>query len=307
MKKFVFPIGLLSFVVILYVALMQAQTGSAKLSAFSASRSYADMKAMVDLGPRPAGSAAIEKARTYILAELKKAGLKPELDEFEAVTPKGRRKMINIRVVRTGTRLATIALSGHYDTKLFDEFKFVGASDGASSAAWLLEMARITAPLKLDCNLEFLFFDGEEAVVDWSDTDSRYGSRYDVDRRRKAGTLEQLKALVLVDMIGDKNLDIKREGQSTDWLTSIIWNHAHALGFNREFLNETIIVEDDHLPYLSAHVPASDLIDFDYPDWHKQSDTLDKVSGESLKKVGDAVYASLPEIDRYINSIATGK
>jgi hypothetical protein len=168
-------------------------------------------------------------------------------------------------------------------------------------------MARVTTTLKLDSNLEFIFFDGEEAVVDWSDTDSRYGSRYDVDRRKKAGTLQQLKALVLVDMIGDKNLDIKREGQSTDWLTTIIWNNAHALGFNREFLNEPLIVEDDHLPYLSAQVPASDLIDFDYPDWHKQSDTLDKVSGESLKKVGDAVYASLPEIDRRVSSSTTAK
>ena len=307
MKKLALSIGLLSFIAILYVAFLRAQSGAAKPSPFTAARAYADMKAMVDLGPRPAGSAAIEKTRTYIVAELKKAGLKPELDEFEAITPRGRKKMINIRAVHAGTRSVTIALSGHYDTKLFDEFKFVGASDGASSAAWLLEMARITASLKLDCNLEFLFFDGEEAVVDWSDTDSRYGSRYDVERRRKAGTLEQLKALVLVDMIGDKNLNIKREGQSTDWLTSIIWNNAHTLGFNREFLNESIIVEDDHLPYLSAHVPASDLIDFDYPDWHKQSDTLDKVSGESLKKVGDAVLASLPEIDRHINSIATEK
>jgi len=272
-----------------------------------ANRAFTDMKAMVDFGPRPAGSAAIEKTRAYILAELKKAGLKPELDEFEAVTPRGKRKMVNIRAVHAGTRPTTIALSGHYDTKLFDEFKFVGASDGASSAAWLLEMARVTTSLKLENNLEFLFFDGEEAVVDWSDTDSRYGSRYDVDRRKKAGTLQQLKALVLVDMIGDKNLDIKREGQSTDWLTAIIWNNAHALGFSREFLNESIIVEDDHLPYLSAQVPAADLIDFDYPDWHKQSDTLDKVSGESLKKVGDAVYASLPEIDRRISSSAATK
>ena len=205
-----------------------AQSGSAKPSPFLASRAYADMKAMVDLGPRPAGSAAIEKTRTYIVAELKKAGLKPELDEFEAVTPRGRRKMVNIRAIHAGTRPTTIALSGHYDTKLFDEFKFVGASDGASSAAWLLEMARVTTNLKLESNLEFLFFDGEEAVVDWSDTDSRYGSRYDVDRRKKSGTLQHLKALVLVDMIGDKNLDIKREGQSTDWLTTIIWKNAHS-------------------------------------------------------------------------------
>jgi Zn-dependent M28 family amino/carboxypeptidase len=307
MKKFSFTVGLLSLVAVLCGALLWAQSGSVKPSPFVASRAFADMKAMVDFGPRPAGSAAIEKTRTYIVTELKKAGLKPELDEFEAVTPRGKRKMINIRAVHAGTRPTTIALSGHYDTKLFDEFKFVGASDGASSAAWLLEMARVTSTLKLDSNLEFLFFDGEEAVVDWSDTDSRYGSRYDVDRRKKAGTLQQLKALVLVDMIGDKNLDIKREGQSTDWLTNIIWNNAHALGFNREFPNESIIVEDDHLPYLSAQVPASDLIDFDYPDWHKQSDTLDKVSGESLKKVGDAVYASVPEIDRRVSSATAAK
>jgi Zn-dependent M28 family amino/carboxypeptidase len=302
MKKLSFTVGLLLLVAVLCGALVWAQSGSVKPSPFDASRSYSDMKAMVDFGPRPAGSTAIDKARLYIVASLKNAGLKAELDTFDAVTPKGRRRMINIRAVRPGSTPATIALAGHFDTKVFDEFKFVGASDGASSAAWLLEMARITANLKLNSNLEFLFLDGEEAVVDWSDTDSRYGSRYDVDRRKKAGTLQQLKALVLVDMIGDKNLNIKREGQSSDWLTTIIWNNAHALGFNREFLNESIIVEDDHLPYLSAQVPASDLIDFDYPDWHKQSDTLDKVSGESLKKVGDAVYASLPEIDRRVSS-----
>jgi Zn-dependent M28 family amino/carboxypeptidase len=308
MKKLSFTAGLLSLLAVFCAGFLLAQSGSPKTSPFLASRAYADMKAMVDLGPRPAGSAAIEKTRTYIVAELKKAGLKPEFDEFEAVTPRGRRKMVNIRAIHAGTKPATtIALSGHYDTKLFDEFKFVGASDGASSAAWLIEMARVTTNLKLESNLEFLFFDGEEAVVDWSDTDSRYGSRYDVDRRKKAGTLQQLRAIVLVDMIGDKNLNIKREGQSTDWLTSIIWNNAHALGFNREFLNESIIVEDDHLPYLTAQVPASDLIDFDYPDWHKQTDTLDKVSGESLKKVGDVVYASLPEIDRRVSSAAAAK
>jgi len=264
------------------------------------------MKSMVSAGARPAGSLALDKVRLEIAAGLKQAGLISELDWFNGDTPKGSVRMANIRATRKGTvpGSGTIVLAGHYDTKLFSDFKFVGASDGASSAAWLLEMARATSKLKLACDLEFLFLDGEEAVVDWSDEDSRYGSRYDVERRTKAGTLSQLKALVLVDMIGDKNLDIKREAQSTDWLTSIIWNNAHALGFKSEFLDESQIVEDDHLPYLHAHVPAVDLIDFDYPDWHKASDTLDKVSGESLKKVGDAVYASLPEIDRRVTGTA---
>jgi Zn-dependent M28 family amino/carboxypeptidase len=296
MKKLLFSIGVS---ILSLVAMEQGQAGVAK-SPFVASRAFDDMKAMVGFGPRPAGSPALENTRQYIVAELKKAGLNPELDAFDAVTPRGSRKMVNIRAVRAGKLPTTIALSGHYDTKLFENLKFVGASDGASSAAWLLEMARVTSSLKLDNNLEFVFFDGEEAVVDWSDEDSRYGSRHDVERRSKAGILSQLKALVLVDMIGDKNLDIQKEAQSTSWLTTLIWNNAHALGYNREFPNESQTIEDDHLPYLSAHVPAVDLIDFDYPDWHKQSDTLDKVSGESLKKVGDAVYASLPEIDRRI-------
>jgi Zn-dependent M28 family amino/carboxypeptidase len=205
--------------------------------------------------------------------------------------------MVNIRASRPGPRPSIIVLSGHYDTKLFD-FPFVGASDGGSSAAWLLEMARATSNLKLENTLEFLFFDGEEAVVEWTADDSVYGSRCDVERRSREGSLRQIKALILVDMIGDKNLNIKKETQSTDWLTRIIWNKAASLGYSREFPNDSLEVSDDHVPYLRAGVPAVDLIDFDYPPWHTAEDTLDKTSSRSLKIVGDVVYLSLPEIDR---------
>src|SRR5437763_16408602 len=125
--------------------------------------------------------------------------------------------MLNLHAVRPGPKPSMIALTGHYDTKLFD-FTYVGASDGGYSAAWLLEMARATANLKLTNTLEFVFFDGEEAVVEWTADDSVYGSRHDVDRRYRDGSLNQLKALILVDMIGDKNLNIRKESQSTDWL-----------------------------------------------------------------------------------------
>jgi glutaminyl-peptide cyclotransferase len=267
-------------------------------SPFNEQRAATDLKTLVDFGPRPAGSAAIERARTYIVAELQKAGLKPQLDSFDARTPRGFRKMVNIRASRAGSKPSIIALTGHYDTKLFD-FPFVGASDGGSSAAWLLEMARATANLKLENTLEFTFFDGEEAVVEWTADDSVYGSRYDVDRRIRDKSLQQLKALILVDMIGDKNLNIKKETQSTDWLKNIIWNTAKSLGYTREFPNDTLEVADDHIPYLKAGVPSVDLIDFDYPAWHTAEDTLDKTSGRSLKIVGDVVYLSLPEIDRH--------
>src|SRR2546430_14695816 len=141
--------------------------------------------------------------------------------------------MINIHAVRPGSNPAVIAITGHYDTKVFDNIAFVGASDGGSSAAWLLEFARATAGLKLENTLEFIFFDGEEAVVEWSDDDSVYGSRHDVDRRLRGPGVGKPKGVVLVDMIGDKKLKIRKEKQSTTWVKGNIWNKAQYLGYGR--------------------------------------------------------------------------
>jgi Zn-dependent M28 family amino/carboxypeptidase len=268
------------------------------ISPFNEQRAGVDLQTIVGFGPRPAGSDAIVKTRSYIVSELEKAGLKPELDEFDARTPRGFRHMVNIRATRAGAKPSLIAITGHYDTKLFDNVRFIGASDGGSSAAWLLEFARSTTGLKLQNTLEFVFFDGEEAVVEWTDDDSVYGSRHDVDRRYRDRSLGDLKALILVDMIGDKDLNIRKESQSTGWLKDIIWNKAEALGNRKEFPKDQIDISDDHIPYLKAGIPSVDLIDFDYPYWHTADDTLDKVSAHSLKIVGDVVYASLPEIDQ---------
>jgi hypothetical protein len=280
----------------------------AKDSPFSAERAFADLTKMVGYGPRPAGSEALTRTRNYIVSELQKAGLKPQLDEFQATTPRGIRRMVNIRASRPGSRPSVIALVGHYDTKVFDNMSFVGANDGGSSAAWLLEMARATKDLKLQSTLEFVFYDGEEAVVEWTDTDSVYGSRHDVQRRTADGSLRQLKALILVDMIGDKTLNIRKESDSTDWLKTILWNTANSLGFSREFPSDSMPVSDDHVPFLQAGVPAVDLIDFEYGPggspgayWHAAADTLDKTSGKSLKIVGDVVYFSLPDIDQRVS------
>jgi hypothetical protein len=271
---------------------------TSKDSPFSEMRAAADLQTIVGFGPRPAASDAIVKTRNYIVAELEKAGLKPELDAFDARTPRGTKRMVNIRAVRPGAGKSIILVGGHYDTKLFDNVRFVGANDGGSSTAWLLEFARATKDLKLENTLEFIFFDGEEAVVEWTDEDSVYGSRHDVDRRVRMKSLNAVKAMILVDMIGDRNLNIRREGQSTRWLKDIIWETAQSLGYIREFPNEQIEVSDDHIPYLKAGISAVDLIDFDYPHWHTSADTIDKVSARSLKIVGDVVYFSLPAIDR---------
>jgi glutaminyl-peptide cyclotransferase len=278
--------------------LQRTTSKPASNSPFNELRAGADLQTIVGFGPRPAGSDAIVKTRNYIVSELEKAGLKPQLDEFDARTPRGFRHMVNIRATVAGAKPSLIAITGHYDTKLFDNVRFVGASDGGSSAAWLLEFARSTAGLKLQNTLEFTFFDGEEAVVEWTDDDSVYGSRHDVDRRYRDRSLGDLKALILVDMIGDKDLNIRKESQSTGWLKDILWNKAEALGYRKEFPKDQIDISDDHIPYLKAGIPSVDLIDFDYPYWHTADDTLDKVSAHSLKIVGDVVYASLPEIDQ---------
>src|SRR5881396_914239 len=162
--------GLLAAVVTFY-GWQRGAPVTPKNSPFSERRVGMDLQTFVNFGPRPAGSDAIGKARSYILAELNKAGLKPQLDEFDASTPRGLRHMVNIRAIRSGSKSSVIAVTGHYDTKVFDNFRFVGANDGGSSAAWLLEFARSTADLKLQSTLEFIFFDGEEAVVEWTNDD----------------------------------------------------------------------------------------------------------------------------------------
>src|SRR5436190_16474600 len=266
------------FVTVLSFGLQRSTPAAPGTSPFSEQRAGVDLQTLVGFGPRPAGSDAIVKARNYIVAELQKAGLKAQLDEFDARTPRGFRHMVNIRAIRPGSKASVIAITGHYDTKLFENVRFVGASDGGSSAAWLLEFARSTRDLKLENTIEFVFFDGEEAVVEWTDDDSVYGSRHDVDRRARTRNLNDLKAMILVDMIGDKNLNIRKEGQSTRWLKDIIWGTAQSLGYSKEFPNEEMEVSDDHIPYLKVGIPSVDLIDFDYPAWHTAADTLDKVS-----------------------------
>jgi glutaminyl-peptide cyclotransferase len=141
-----------------------------------------------------------------------------------------------------------------------------------------------------------LFLDGEEAVVEWQGTDNTYGSRHYVEAARKSGSLKSLRALILLDMIGDRNLTIRRESNSTRWLTDIVWSQAKKLG-HRAFMDEETTVEDDHIPFLKAGVASLDIIDLDYPHWHEATDTLDNVAARSLQVVGDVVVASLPEIE----------
>jgi glutaminyl-peptide cyclotransferase len=265
---------------------------------FDGGRAYEDLRQLVAFGPRPAGSPALEQTRAYINKQLTSAGLTPEGQAFDAQTPLGPIHMVNIRATLRGQTQGRgrIVIGGHYDTKLFREFSFVGASDGGSSAAFLLELARALKGRNNPLPIELLFLDGEEAVVEWAGTDHTYGSRYYVEQARKAGDIKSIRAFILVDMIGDRDLDIRREQHSTPWLTDAIWGAARRLK-RSEFLEETTPIEDDHEEFLAAGVAAVDVIDLNYAAWHRPEDRLDRVAAGSLQAVGDVLLAALPAIE----------
>jgi glutaminyl-peptide cyclotransferase len=267
-------------------------------ASFDSARAYEHLRQVVNFGPRPAGSDALERTRAYIADQLKAAGVSVVRQAFVAKTPLGEIPMVNLIAVIPGARKDRIAIAGHYDTKLFREFRFVGANDGGSSTAFLIEMARVLKARQNAFTMELIFFDGEEATRrDWGGDDHTYGSRHYVDAARKAGTLTGLKALVLVDMIAERSQRFMRESASTDWLTDIIWSTAQRLGHGQVFVNASTPIEDDHVPFLQAGVPASDIIDLDYAAWHTAADTLDQTSARSLQVVGDVVLAALPALE----------
>jgi glutaminyl-peptide cyclotransferase len=267
---------------------------------FDAKKAWAHLEAQVKVGPRPSGTAAANKTRDYIQQQLKAAGVDSRLQVFIANTPLGETSMANVIATIPGRRPERIVLGSHFDTKRERDFVFVGANDGASSTGALLELARVLKQRRNEFTIELLFLDGEEAVIAWQGNDNTYGSRYYVENAQKSGTLSGIKAFVLLDMIGDRELVVRREAASTPWLVDIIWNAAGRIGHRATFSNEITAVEDDHIPFLRAGVAAADIIDLDNPTWHTARDTMEFVSPQSLQIVGDVVLAALPDIEQYL-------
>jgi Zn-dependent M28 family amino/carboxypeptidase len=263
---------------------------------FDSNRAYEHLRQLVGFGPRPAGSAAIEQSRAYIKAQLAASGITVTEQAWDDQTPTGRVHMVNLIATIPGTSKNRLVIGGHYDTKKFP-FRFVGANDGGSSAAFLVELARVLKARRSPLTIELLFLDGEEAVIEWMGNDHTYGSRHYVAEAKRSGSLATLKAFVLVDMIGDRELQIKRDLNSTTWLTDIIWAAAQKNQLASYFRPDRVQIEDDHLPFMEAGVPSVDIIDLEYPAWHTAADTLDQVSARSLQVVGDALIAALPQIE----------
>ncbi len=286
-------------------AVVMAVSGAAQAPpGFDGNRAYEHLRQTVAFGPRPAGSAALAATRAYIKKQLADIGIQAVEQAFDADTPVGRLHMVNLIARIPGASADRIVFAGHYDTKLFREFRFVGANDAGSSTAFLIEWGRVMKARKSPFTVELLFLDGEEATVEWGGTDRTYGSRHYVEVAQREKTLSSLRALILVDMIADRDLTIRRESASTPWLTDAIWAAAKRLGRTDAFLDSSAEIEDDHLPFLAAGVPAVDIIDGpdDYPPWHTAGDTLDKVSARSLQTVGDVLVEALPAIEKRLAS-----
>src|SRR3954465_6781179 len=277
---------------------------------FDAGRAREHLRQLGAIGPRPSGSQAIEQTRKYIKDQLAANGLTAVEQVWDDQTPLDKVRMVNLVVTIPGARKERIVIAGHYDTKLYRQFRFVGASDGGSSAAFLLELARVLKGRKNLMTIELLFLDGEEArLPEWGGTDNTYGSRHYVEMAKRDGSLASLKAMLLIDMIGDRDLDIRRDTNSTPWLTNAIWETARRQNLDDYFLADSTRIEDDHLPFLAAGIPSVDIIDLDYEAWHTAKDNIDAVSARSLQGVGDVVLGALPTIEAHLSKplVLTGR
>jgi hypothetical protein len=259
-------------------------------------RAFAHVAKQVSFGPRPSGSQAIVHLQDYLQSELKSYGCSTETDSFGADTPVGRLPMKNILVKIPGENHGVILLGTHYDTLLMDNF--VGADDAGSSTALMLELARLLCPQKEKYAVWIAFFDGEEAMKHWSDTDSRYGSRQMAARFSSSGDIKKIKAFLLADIVGGREAQFLRESSSSPALIDLVWNTAAKLGYSGLFLNNATSAQDDHDSFLKRGVPSVDVIgDFvNNGYWHTPQDSLDKISAKTLAITGHVFLETVKQL-----------
>ena len=279
---------------------------SRPLPTIDANRAMQYTKEIVKLGPRPLGSANHKKVEDYIDSQLK--GDQVENDVFTADTPVGKFPVHNIVAKYPGTKDGIILIASHYDTNYpLRDTSYIGANDGASSSALLLEFAnQLHGKTRDGYSVWLIWDDAEEAMV--PDTqmdfmkDSLYGITHLAEKWQADGTLKKVKAFLLADMIGDADLNIDRDQNSTPWLEDAVGEAAKRLGYQSHFFGRDNKVSDDHIPFMNRGVPCADLIDFDYGYnnvfWHTPEDTVDKLSPKSLEIVGSVMLETMRIVDK---------
>jgi len=269
--------------------------------AFDGDRAMQYVKEIVKFGPRPLASANHKKVEDYITSHLKDAPV--EHDVFTAETNIGKFPVHNIVAKFPGQKDGILVIASHYDTNYpLRDTRYVGANDGASSSALLLEIANQLRGKPNDGYSVWLVWDdAEEAMkpdteVDFM-SDSLYGITHLAEKWQADGTLKKIKAFLLADMIGDSDLNIDRDSNSTPWLEDTVYEAATRLGYQSHFFSRNAGMEDDHLPFMKRGVPSADLIDFSYGYnnvfWHSPQDTADKLSPKSLQIVGSVVLETI--------------
>jgi glutaminyl-peptide cyclotransferase len=272
---------------------------------FDGARAWTYLEKIVSFGPRPPASPNIQREQAWLVSQLKSFGCQVSEDNFQAQTGVGNLAMKNIVAKIPGRDPGIVLLLSHYDTLRLPGF--VGADDGGSSTALLLEVARNLCGKPRPLTVWIAFLDGEEdqtnfqteqqAQTIWSDSNSTFGSRELAASMDLSGDLKKVKALLLADMIGDAHLDVTHDTNSTPWLEDMVWSAAKRLGYSQYFLSSSMPVDDDHMPFVRRHVPSADIIDFDYPYWHTTEDTLDKCSPHSLAVVGHVFLETIKALD----------
>ena len=270
---------------------------------FSGSSAFEFTRQAVAFGPRPPGSPAIQKLQGFLSTRLKSFGCEVSEESFAAATPAGSIPMKNIHCRLKGSEgRRALVVTGHYDTKPMPGRPFVGANDGGSSTGFLLELARSAAGQPRKSDLWIVFFDGEEAQISWTAQDSLYGSRHQAQKWAQSGFLARIEGLINVDMIGDKDLNLLRDFNSSSKLVNLVWQVAKDLGYSKHFESSGTAMEDDHMPFRRRGVEAIDLIDFEYGmlnrNWHTERDTMDKLSAGSFEVVGRVVVETLRRLDQ---------
>lgn len=299
-RKTALRYGILALLAVFFPLLSSAQH-------FDGAKAMQYTGEFVSIGPRWPTSPGHTKAEAFLRDHLKQDQL--EEDAFMANTPIGPVNLRNFIVRFPGKRDGVVVLATHYETNYpLRNINFVGANDGGATTGLLLALAdhfraQVARNKALDgYSVWLVFFDGEEAFQSWSQSDSTYGSRHLAAKWDGNGTLKRIKAFILTDMIGDKDLDIQRESNSTEWLVATVRAAAHKFGDDRYFFQHDEPVEDDHLPFVARHVPSIDIIDLDYgPNnayHHTAQDTLDKVSPRSLTIDGDVLLETLRLLDK---------
>jgi glutaminyl-peptide cyclotransferase len=293
-----YSIAPLPLLVFIFGCVCLARGSQAKIwDEISGEKAFAHVQRLVDFGPRPSGSEAIEKSRQYIEDQLRRSGWHVTRQVFTDETPRGKVQFVNLIAQFPGQRTAAplFLLCSHYDTKTFDAIKFVGANDGGSSTGLLLELARVIGQHpNLAAKVELVFFDGEEAYDRFSETDGLYGSRH-FARQLPGDSAKQFRGGILFDMVGDGSLDVTLPADSPPEIARDIFAAAEALKLRNYFTYLDREMIDDHSPLNAAGIPTIDVIDFDFPWWHTAGDTIDKISPKSLQIVGSVALYYLSE------------